>query len=139
MKTVVPDASVLLRWVMPGPPEEDAQKALQLRQAALEGVVVLRVPSLWIYEVGNTLSRRFPEHSQSLLAALIDFGLEEAHPSAEWLPRMVRLTREYGVTFYDAAYHALAIAHGGVFVTADVRYVRRAERAGSLLALRDWR
>ena len=30
----------------------------------------------------------------------------------------------YGVTFHDAAYHAVALAFGGVFVTADERYVR---------------
>ncbi|NIR30188.1 MAG: type II toxin-antitoxin system VapC family toxin [Gammaproteobacteria bacterium] len=139
MKTVVPDASVLLKWVVPGPPEEDTEQALQVRQAALDGAVLLRVPSLWIYEVGDTLSRRFPERSQDLLTALIDFGLEETHPSAEWLPRIVHLTQAHGVTFYDAAYHALAIVYGGVFVTADARYVRRTKRVGNVMALRNWR
>ena len=38
----------------------------------------------------------------------------------------------YEVAFYDAAYHAVALALGGVFVTADQRYVRRTSRAGGI-------
>ena len=45
----------------------------------------------------------------------------------------------YGVTFYDAAYHAVALGLGGVFVTADERYVRRASGAGGVSSLRLWR
>ena len=43
-----------------------------------------------------------------------------------------------GVTYYDAACHALAIVNRGVFVTADERYVRRAAEAGFLKRLEDW-
>ena len=46
------------------------------------------------------------------------------------------LSVTYGVAFYDAAYHAVALGLGGVFVTADERYVRRASRAGSISSLR---
>ena len=35
-----------------------------------------------------------------------------------WLKKALALTREYGVTFYDAAYHALALTERGVFLTA---------------------
>jgi predicted nucleic acid-binding protein len=47
--------------------------------------------------------------------------------------------REYKVTFYDAAYHALAIRHRGTMLTADRAYVKKAERAGHLKLLNDWR
>lgn len=45
----------------------------------------------------------------------------------------------YGVSFYDAAYHALAILNEGTFVTADIRYVKRVESPASVMALGDWR
>jgi predicted nucleic acid-binding protein len=48
------------------------------------------------------------------------------------------LTKRYGVTFYDAAYHAIAIIHDGQFVTADQRYVSRASQAGAVVRLHDW-
>ena len=49
------------------------------------------------------------------------------------------LSVTYGVAFYDAAYHAVALGLGGVFVTADERYVSRASRAGGVSSLRRWR
>ncbi len=49
------------------------------------------------------------------------------------------LSVKYGVTFHDAAYHAVALGLGGVFVTADERYVRRAAAAGGVSSLRLWR
>lgn len=136
---VVPDASVLLKWVLRAPDEPDTDKALALRQAAISGAVILVVPRLWLYEVGNTLTRRFPTQAESLLEALLDFGLTEARRSPRWLRLAVSLARQHGVTFYDAAYHATALVRGGVFVTADQRYVRCAGSAGGVALLRDWK
>jgi hypothetical protein len=93
---------------------------------------------VWLYEVGNTIARRFPMHASAWLSALIKFGLEEASPSQLWLAKTLELTRRYEVSFYDAAYHALALVHQGLFVTADSRYVNRVTEAGSVIALREW-
>ena len=133
---VTPDASVLLKWVLPGDDERDTDLALSLRDGAVAGAFDLVVPQLWIYEVGNTLARRFPETAEELLASLADFGLAEARLDSEWRIRAVSLSVAYGVAFYDAAYHAVALGLGGVFVTADERYVRRASGAGGISSLR---
>ncbi|MYG19560.1 MAG: type II toxin-antitoxin system VapC family toxin [Gemmatimonadales bacterium] len=136
---VTPDASVLLKWVLPGDDEQDTDAALSLRDEAVAGILDLIVPQLWIYEVGNTLARRFPDDADALLSSLADFGLAEARLDSNWRRRAVSLSVTYGVAFYDAAYHAVALGLGGVFVTADERYVRRASRAGSISSLRLWR
>ena len=73
-----------------------------------------------------------------MLEALLDFGLTESRHSPRWLRQTVSLARQHGVTFYDAAYHATALVRRGVFVTADERYVRRAEGTGGVVLLRDW-
>ena len=135
---VAPDASVLLRWVLPGDEERDTDAALSLREEAIAGAVELVVPQLWIYEVGNTLARRFPAHAEQLLASLVDFHLTEVRLDSAWRAQAVSLAVTYGVSFYDAAYHATALARGGVFVTADERYVRRASEAGGVATLRRW-
>ena len=135
---VVPDASVLLKWVLPSDDEPDADKALLLRTAILDETVSALVPALWIYEVGNTVARRFPTQASGWLSALIKFGLEEAPPSNPWLAKTLELTHRHDVTFYDAAYHSIAIVHGGILVTADTRYVGRVTDAGSVLALSEW-
>ena len=136
---VTPDASVLLKWVLPGDDEQDTVAALALRDEAVAGKRDLVVPQLWIYEVGNTLARRFPDDADELLASLVDFGLTEARLDADWRARAVSLSVTYGVAFYDAAYHAVALGLDGVFVTADERYVRGAAGAGGISTLRAWR
>ena len=74
---VVPDASVLLKWVLPSDDEPDVDKALLLRAAILNDAVRAIVPPLWLYEVGNTVARRFPAHASAWLTSLIKFGLTE--------------------------------------------------------------
>jgi predicted nucleic acid-binding protein len=139
---VVPDASVLLKWVLTSDSEPDADKALILRTAILEGSVIVLLPSLWLYEVGNTIARRFPAEAAPWLTALVKFGSEEAPWSAPWLAKTLelalKLTRGYEVSFYDASYYALALIHHGTFVTADTRYVERTKELGAVAALRDW-
>ena len=138
MPVVVPDASVLLKWVLPSADEPDVDKALLMRAAIRDEAVHALLPALWLYEVGNTIARRFPMHASAWLSALMKFGLEEASPSQLWLAKTLELTRRYEVSFYDAAYHALALVHQGLFVTADSRYVNRVTEAGSVIALREW-
>jgi predicted nucleic acid-binding protein len=135
---VVPDASVLLKWVLPSEDEPDADKALLLRTAIQDEAVHVLLPGLWLFEVGNTIARRFPTHASAWLSALMKFGLEEAPPSRPWLAKTLELTRRYEVSFYDAAYHALAVIHKGLFVTADSRYVNRVMDPGSVIALSEW-
>ena len=135
---VVPDASVLLKWVLPSDDEPDADKALLLRAAIVDEAVRALLPALWLYEVGNTIARRFPTHASDWLSALMKFGLEEAAPSHPWLAKTVELTRRFDVSFYDAAYHALALLHNGLFVTADTPYVNRVSEPGSVIALSEW-
>ncbi|MGH9628395.1 MAG: type II toxin-antitoxin system VapC family toxin [Bryobacteraceae bacterium] len=138
MPLVVPDASVLLKWVLPSADEPDADKALLLRTAIQDEAVHVLLPGLWLFEVGNTIARRFPTHASAWLSALMKFGLEEASPSQPWLAKTLELTRRYEVSFYGAAYHALALIHKGLFVTADSRYVNRVTEPGSVIALSEW-
>jgi predicted nucleic acid-binding protein len=136
---LVPDASVLLKWVLPSVAEPDVERALQLREAIADESVRAIVPALWFYEVGNTVGRLFPAHADAWLSAMIKFGLEEMSPTTAWTGRTLELVRRHDVSFHDAAYHALALTHDGLFVTADLRYVERAGASGSVIALGDWR
>ena len=135
---VVPDASVILKWVLPSEDEPDLERAIALREAIMAGDVHARVPTLWLYEVGNTLTRRFPERAERALDLLLRFDLVSAPRTPRWLRLVLELTERYGVTFYDASYHAHAIASRGLFITADERYVARAETAGAIARLADW-
>lgn len=82
MKTIIPDASVLLKWVIPPANEYHVEQAMQTAT--------------------------------------------------------VQLVSHFQVTFYDAAYHALAIEQDGFFVTADEKYIQKAGSAGHIVHLKDW-
>jgi predicted nucleic acid-binding protein len=135
---VVPDASVILKWALPPDAEPDADRAVLLRNAIRDDLVRAVVPSLWLFEVGNTVARRFPQHARAWLSALVKYGLEEQAVSPQWLRQAIELTERYPVSFYDAAYHATAIIQGGVFVTVDERYVSQASSHGAVVALQEW-
>lgn len=135
---LVPDASVLLKWVLRSEDEPGGDRALELKAAWLADACELVVPSLWVFEVGNILGLKRPAAAASLLQAMLDLGIREEAPHG-YAAAIVALMREHAVTFYDAAYHALAIRHRGTMITADRAYVKRAARAGHITLLNDWR
>lgn len=138
MQLFVPDASILLKWVISGQDEAYVDKALHLREMFQAGEILLAVPSLWRFEVGNTLARKFPATALRQLSHLQQLGMQEPEPDRAWLVRTIALTRDYGVTFYDAAYHSIALTLGGILLSADCRYLNAAASAGSALHIRDW-
>ena len=134
---LVPDASVILNWCLTEQ-EADRDKAIAIRDLSLSGRVQLWVPSLWRYEAGNILARRKPDDADELLSLCETCGLREIPPSSKWQSQAIRLVIEYGVSFYDASYHALALVSEGRFVTADKRYIAKVEKAGSVIHLADF-
>ena len=119
MSIVVPDASLILKWVVPSDNEPYVEQALAVREAFIRDEITLQIPALWYFEVGNTLARKFPEEAASQLHGLLDFGMIEVMMNDAWQVKILTIVRNYAVTFYDASYHALAMIQGGTFVTAD--------------------
>ncbi|MGH8665115.1 MAG: type II toxin-antitoxin system VapC family toxin [Burkholderiales bacterium] len=138
VKLIVPDASVLLKWVLPEEREPYAAQAVAVRDAFIAGHIRLLVPALWFYEVGNVLVTHFADSAAGRLATLAAFRIPEARPTSLWRERILKLTAERGVTFYDASYHALADVSDGIFVTADAKYLRKAGPDSRLLSLASW-
>jgi predicted nucleic acid-binding protein len=132
----VPDASVLLKWVLKSK-EEHSESALAVRESFLSGRCRLIVPSLWIYEVGNVLGLKQPGLAGELLGELVSLCLEEESPAAihRWIFELMMTLR---VTFYDASYHATAFAHDGTLITADLHYFRKAAAKGRIMRVHDW-
>ena len=134
------DASVILKWVLPADAEPYQSQALSLAEAVAQGRLVVKLPSLWFFEVGNILIRKYRQDAERDLADLRQqLGQCEQPVSAGWQREIIRLTRAYPVTFYDASYHALAIVHDGIFVTADEKYLQAAAGEPNLMHLKDWR
>lgn len=136
---VVPDASVLLKWVLEKEEPASYQQALHLQAAFLAEEVELQVPTLWRYEVGNVLGLKQPRLAGDLMKALLGFELEEVPLQHDYTLEVLSHMQEItGVTFYDSAYHVLARRIQGMYVTADAAYVKRAKRKGHVTLLSHW-
>jgi len=138
LRPVIPDASILLKWVLPAEGESYVEQALSMRDAFVAGKISLLVPELWYYEVGNTLSRKYPNEAEGLLSGLQAMGFDVITPDQRWQTAILQLVSAYHVTFYDASYHALAMVNDGLFVTADERYMASAGAARHIVHLHEW-
>jgi predicted nucleic acid-binding protein len=122
---IVPDASIILKWVLPPENEPYSKQAHAISQAFYDNEIDLIVPSLWVYEVGNVLTIKYPEAARVLLAHLLNLNIPVVHPSPKHIELATRLVARHAVTFYDASYLALAVAVGALFVTADEKFLRK--------------
>ncbi len=73
----IPDASTLLKWVLPPENEQYLEQALALAQAFGAGRIRMLVPSLWIYEVGNVLALKHPDLAEQQLSRLRQMEIPE--------------------------------------------------------------
>ena len=137
---IVPDASVILKWVLEQEHEPDHRKAIQLQQALLDESIEIRLPTLWRYEVGNVLGLKKPAMAGELMSALLAYEFDEVPLRTEYGLAVLEHMREVKhVTFYDSAYHVLAIRTKGLYLTADTAYVKRAKAKGHVVLLAEWK
>ena len=128
---VVVDASVSLKWVLDD--EDSVAPSIALRDDAHRSQVQMLAPSLWIYEVTNALVvahlRGRLDNQQSYLALrlLQEVGVRLVDPEPrDCLETAARL----GISGYDAAYVALAIALEAELWTGDRRLFNRTRHEG---------
>jgi predicted nucleic acid-binding protein len=138
MPLVVPDTSVVLKWVLPQARETLVEQALAVLEAFQAEAIDLVVPALWIYEAGNILALHYPALARERLDALVRLDLRVGQPDAAWRSAALDLVLAHRVSFYDAAFHALAIREGGVLVTADQRYCRKVDSPAKVCYLANW-
>ena len=133
MKTFVPDASIILKWVIG---EEGSGEA----QAILEGWLGQEhefiLPSLWKFEVGNVLGLKRPKDAATILSLLSDYAFPECELTKPLITSTFTIMNDCrGVTFYDAVYHAVAINQHGDMLTADKAYYEKAKKLGGIRLL----
>ena len=101
--------------------------------------VEISLPTLWRYEVGNVLALKQPAVGMEFMSALHAYDFEEVPLRTDYaLAVLEHLAAVKGVTFYDSAYHVLAIRTKGLYLTADKAYVKRATRKGHVALLSEW-
>ncbi len=137
-KFVVLDASVILKWVLPYENERHAEGAYTIRDLYGNGLLEIKLPTIWAYEIGNTINRLNPHHAKDLIGDLLSCRFRERSLDKLLATQASSLCQKYKVTFYDACYHAVALEDGGLFVTADNQYFQKAQAAGAVVLLKDF-
>ncbi len=80
---------------------------------------------------------RQPDLAVPLMRTLAGYGFDEEPPKAIF-EKSFELMKTLKVTFYDAAYHAVAIKRAGIMITADDVYYRKGSRIGHVASLGNW-
>src|ERR1051325_8180029 len=102
------DASVAAKWFNN---EDLTDEALQIRDAFVHGKINLLAPEQLIYEVGNSIWKNkalTAEEAAKAVENLIDLQIELIHLNPRLAASAMKTARESRITFYDAAYIALA-------------------------------
>lgn len=134
MKVFVPDASVILKWVLGETENQD--KAIELLEGWLNQEHEFILPPLWLYEVGNVLGLKRAKDAEKILGLLLEYEFRDCQITRELVNSTFGLMREFkGVTFYDAIYHAVALLENGVMVTADRAYFEKVKDKGKIILI----
>jgi predicted nucleic acid-binding protein len=133
MTRFVVDSSLTLAWYLEDEPDDYADAA----HAALTRGAEAVVPPLWPYEVANGLGmavrrKRLEAAEIPRVLALLDpmpiSVLVAAHERV--FHEVLALSRQEGLTVYDAAYLELALREGLPLATLDRQLREAADRAG---------
>ena len=137
MKTYVLDASVILKWVIGDAKEPDQGLAIRLLNTWMTGDLELVAPALWKYEVGNFLGRQLPDNAIEKMDILSDLQIRTIDLTSIMYRRCFEWMKTHGITFYDAAYLAVAYEFPGILVTADKKFVNKIHQPEHIRLLQD--
>ncbi len=132
MEIFVPDASVILKWAIGLESELDREKAIHILDAWVDNNIEIVLPELWVFEVGNVLGRMVPDSALEKMETLLGFRFKTKELDKETCKSIFELMEDLSVSFYDASYHSLAQRVGGIFITADDKYYRKARAKGNI-------
>lgn len=126
MITLVLDASVAVKWAMPGASEPLTNESLRLFQRYRDGDVDFVVPDIFWAELGNVLWKgarrgRWSRNDAENTAADFEARRFTTVSSLALLPEALKIAFAYDRSVYDSLYAALAVQTGVDLITADER------------------
>lgn len=138
MRRVTLDASVLLKWYLSTPGEDDLPQARAILLGLLQDQFKLIQPAHSLIETAAVLARK---RAQWLGIDLPD--LQNVHAQSEIVETNAILLRGLSLAasldhhLFDTLYHAVALEADATLVTADQRYYDKAAHLGNIIRLKD--
>jgi len=139
VRTLVLDASVIVKWIFADRADEDySLQALQILQLIKESRIAVVQPPHWLAEVAAVTVRIQPQraaHTVPLLHVLA-FPLSAA---VEVYQKACELSTSLNQHLFDTLYHAVALTEpNATLVTADEQYYRKAHKVGRIVRLKEY-
>ncbi|MCB1034876.1 MAG: type II toxin-antitoxin system VapC family toxin [Acidobacteria bacterium] len=135
---LVLDASVVIKWFLEDPTaEDDVDQALEILGTLRGGSLEVLQPVHWLVEVAAVLTRLQPDSAGRALDLLDAMELAVVSDHAT-LRRASDLAHRLHHHLFDTLYHAVALEHEAILVTADQTYWKRARRLGGIALLSSW-
>ena len=126
MNRFVVDASVALKWCLPGQQEDFADQAEDLLTVYRNNGAAFLVPDLFWLEIGNALwkavlkGRIVLRQAERAYAGIADLGIPTV-PSFDLVPQALQLAISHARSVYDSLYVVLALRTNASLITADER------------------
>lgn len=126
MTPIVVDASVAVKWCLPGNNEDLLPQAEELLASYRTGAELFLVPDLFWLEVGNAIWKAARKQKIDAETAARNFRTISdlkipTVPSFDLVPQALQLAIKHGRTVYDSIYVALALRLKADLITADER------------------
>jgi len=133
--TLVIDASVATKWLFHNKPaEQDVKQALAILRTLQNEEADAIQPPHWLVEVLSVVAREAPAFVEEALDVLK--GLElPISTGAQVYRRAAHLSNQLKHHMFDTLYHAIALEHGAMLITADDIYFAKAFRLGNIKLL----
>lgn len=138
--TIIIDSSIAIKWYLP---DETDDKALKIASGFRNKSILIAIPILFFYEMGNilkTTSKNLRINGKDATAAFksllrLDFI---AYSSKELLKATLEKSIDLDLSFYDASYIALAEYLQIPFYTADLKLLKKVKDNKHALSLDVW-
>ena len=139
---IVVDASVAVKWVIPGEPDETQAKLL--RDSIFSGEVDAIASLLLLYEVSSSLYKAVlkgilqPADLSEALTATGNLGIDVRATDWDDLSQIVKIASETKLTTYDSTYLQLSRSTGYTLVTADEKLAQKGEASAKVVLLKNF-
>jgi len=131
---VIIDASVANKFFLPN--EGGREKALAILKKHIQKTDTIVVPNLLFYEVANTLATKtkIPQKQVIISLAKLDrLNLNILNPTIENIKKAAIFAKERSVSVYDAIYAVVAAEKKCKLITADNKFITRANLTDSAI------
>lgn len=127
MTKIVPDSSVIVKWVNQDN-ELNLDQADRLLNDVRTGQVELLAPELAKYEVGNALIKKGVTDAQAfqIIGTVYGLPIRFVSETEELANETFQMANKVSLTYYDASFAALAKQEGAILVTANPKHQNKA-------------